>query len=52
MPPSPAYPAIPRGPAAILRQIGPGLIITATIVGSGELIVTPKLGASAGVTLL
>ncbi len=36
----------------ILRQLGPGLIITATIVGSGELIVTPKLGASAGFTLL
>lgn len=36
----------------ILRQLGPGLIITASIVGSGELIVTPKLGASAGFTLL
>ncbi len=36
----------------ILRQLGPGLIIAAAIVGSGELIVTPKLGASAGFTLL
>lgn len=36
----------------IARQLGPGLIITAGIVGSGELIVTPKLGASAGFTLL
>jgi len=36
----------------IVRQLGPGLIITAGIVGSGELIVTPKLGASAGFTLL
>jgi Mn2+/Fe2+ NRAMP family transporter len=35
-----------------LRQIGPGLIITAVIVGSGELIVTPKLGASVGFTML
>lgn len=35
-----------------MRQLGPGLIITAGIVGSGELIVTPKLGASAGFTLL
>jgi Mn2+/Fe2+ NRAMP family transporter len=35
-----------------LRQLGPGLIITANIVGSGELIVTPKLGASVGFTLL
>ena len=52
MPPSPAFPEVPRGPGAILRQIGPGLIITATIVGSGELIVTPKLGATVGFTLL
>lgn len=37
---------------AILRQIGPGLIISAVIVGSGELIVTPKLGASVGFDLL
>jgi manganese transport protein len=35
-----------------LRHLGPGFIITATIVGSGELIVTPKLGASVGFTLL
>lgn len=36
----------------ILRQLGPGLIISAVIVGSGELIVTPKLGADIGYTLL
>ncbi len=36
----------------ILRQLGPGLIISAVIVGSGELIVTPKLGASVGFTML
>ena len=36
----------------IVRQLGPGVIISATIVGSGELIVTPKLGASIGMTLL
>jgi len=36
----------------LLRHLGPGFIITATIVGSGELIVTPKLGASVGFTLL
>lgn len=34
------------------RHVGPGLIITAIVVGSGELIVTPKLGAEAGFTLL
>ena len=36
----------------LIRQLGPGLIITAIIVGSGELILTPKLGAEAGFTLL
>ena len=42
-------PASLRG---ILGHLGPGFIITATIVGSGELIVTPKLGAAVGFTLL
>lgn len=42
----------PRGAAGIARQLGPGLIITAVIVGSGELIVTPKLGASVGFRML
>jgi manganese transport protein len=36
----------------ILRQLGPGLIISAVIVGSGELIVTPKVGAENGFTML
>jgi manganese transport protein len=36
----------------IIRQLGPGLIISAVIVGSGELIVTPKLGAEKGFDLL
>jgi Mn2+/Fe2+ NRAMP family transporter len=44
--------AAPTSVGGILRQLGPGLIITASIVGSGELIVTPKLGASTGFTLL
>ena len=35
-----------------LRHIGPGLIISAVIVGSGELIITPKLGASVGFSML
>lgn len=42
----------PTGVMGVARQLGPGLIITACIVGSGELIVTPKLGASAGFSLL
>ncbi len=36
----------------MLRHIGPGLILTASIVGSGELIVTPKLAGEAGFKLL
>jgi len=51
-----AAPAAPLPPprhfGGIVRQLGPGLIISAVIVGSGELIVTPKLGAEAGVRLL
>jgi manganese transport protein len=35
-----------------IRHLGPGLIITASIVGSGELIVVPKVGAAAGFALL
>lgn len=36
----------------ILQKIGPGLILTASIVGSGEVIVTPKVGANVGFSLL
>jgi len=36
----------------VVRQLGPGLIISANIVGSGELIITTKLGADVGFTLL
>jgi manganese transport protein len=35
-----------------LRQIGPGLILAASIVGTGELINTTGLGAQAGFSLL
>lgn len=35
-----------------LRQIGPGLILAASIVGTGELINTTSLGARAGFSLL
>ncbi len=42
----------PTSLGGLLRQLGPGLIISAIIVGSGELIVTPKLGAEVGFTLL
>jgi Mn2+/Fe2+ NRAMP family transporter len=36
----------------ILKAIGPGLILTANIVGTGELIATTRLGAEVGFTLL
>ncbi|HOJ61558.1 MAG TPA: hypothetical protein PK878_14845, partial [bacterium] len=35
-----------------LRYLGPGLILSAAIVGSGELIATTALGAKAGFALL
>jgi manganese transport protein len=42
----------PRSLGAILRRIGPGLILCASIVGSGELIATTTLGAQAGYVAL
>jgi Mn2+/Fe2+ NRAMP family transporter len=42
----------PTSLGSIIRQIGPGLIIAANIVGSGELIMTTKTGAQAGISLL
>ena len=38
----------PNTLGAILRRIGPGIILCASIVGSGELIATTTLGAQAG----
>ena len=42
----------PRRLGAAIRFLGPGLILTASIVGSGELIATTVLGAENGFTLL
>lgn len=42
----------PTNWSGICRHLGPGIIITAGIVGSGELIVTPTLGAEVGFSLL
>ncbi len=42
----------PAGIRATLRHLGPGLILAGSVVGSGELIVTTKLGAVAGFVLL
>ncbi|MBS0210599.1 MAG: Nramp family divalent metal transporter [Planctomycetes bacterium] len=44
--------AAPTTPWGILQRLGPGLIIAASIVGSGELILTTKTGAEAGYSLL
>jgi manganese transport protein len=35
-----------------MRELGPGLVLTASIVGSGELIATTRLGAEAGFVAL
>ena len=42
----------PRKLLAILRRIGPGMILAASIVGSGELIATTTLGAEVGYVAL
>ena len=42
----------PRGWLGTASHLGPGLIISAAIVGSGELIVTPKVGAALGFSML
>ena len=44
--------APPSTLGGILRRIGPGLILTSAVVGSGELIVTTVLGAENGYALL
>jgi Mn2+/Fe2+ NRAMP family transporter len=42
----------PTSIRGILKQLGPGLIIAGSIVGSGELIATTAVGAEAGFVLL
>src|SRR6185295_103545 len=42
----------PKGFWPILRRIGPGVVLSASIVGSGELIATTTLGAQVGYTVL
>jgi manganese transport protein len=42
----------PRSIAHALRRIGPGMVLAASIVGSGELIATTTLGAQVGYTAL
>ncbi|MGH3504390.1 MAG: Nramp family divalent metal transporter [Nocardioidaceae bacterium] len=42
----------PRGWRSSVRYLGPGLILSASIVGSGELIATTALGAEVGFIIL
>lgn len=42
----------PSSVLGIVRYLGPGMIIAASVVGSGELIGTTKTGAQAGMVLL
>ncbi len=42
----------PVGFGNIVRKIGPGIVLAASIVGSGELIATTALGAKVGYTML
>lgn len=42
----------PQGFAQRVRHLGPSLIVSGSIVGSGEIILTSSLGASAGFVLL
>ncbi len=42
----------PVGLGNILSRIGPGLVLSASIVGSGELIMTTTFGAKVGYTML
>ncbi|MBI4910684.1 MAG: Nramp family divalent metal transporter [Acidobacteria bacterium] len=42
----------PRSFGGMLRRIGPGMILSASIVGSGELIATTTLGAEVGYVAL
>src|SRR5262245_54343643 len=47
-----AVEAPPASLSAAFGRIGPGMVLAAAIVGSGELIATTTLGAQAGFTLL
>lgn len=42
----------PASVAGIVRSLGPGLILAASIVGSGELVATTRTGAEAGFSML
>jgi manganese transport protein len=42
----------PKGLGGLLRNIGPGVIVSGSVVGSGELLVTTHMGAKVGFVFL
>lgn len=42
----------PRGIFGLLRNIGPGVVVSGSVVGSGELLVTTRMGAEVGFVFL
>ena len=42
----------PRGLPGLLRNIGPGVVVSGSVVGSGELLVTTRMGAEVGFVFL
>ena len=42
----------PRGCGGLLRNIGPGVVVSGSVVGSGELLVTTRMGAEVGFVFL
>ena len=42
----------PKGLGGALRNIGPGIVVSGSIVGSGELLVTTRMGAEVGFVFL
>ena len=42
----------PKGLGGVLRNIGPGVVVSGSVVGSGELLVTTRMGADVGFVFL
>ena len=42
----------PTGAGGLLRNIGPGVVVSGSVVGSGELLVTTRMGAEVGFVFL
>ena len=42
----------PHGFVGLLRNIGPGVVVSGSVVGSGELLVTTRMGAEVGFIFL